>query len=66
MLTERCVKRTAADNYLEKVNGRKGPGFIVGNTVVDLVFLRHALATIAALASSLLVYLTGLAHDDAA
>ena len=48
------------------MNGRKGPGFIIGNTVVDLVFLRHALATIAALASSLLVYLAGLADDDAA
>ena len=48
------------------MNGRKGPGFIIGNTVVDLVFLRHALATIAALGSSLLVYLAGLADDDAA
>ena len=48
------------------MNGRKGPGFIIGNTVVDLVLLRQALATMATLGSSLMVYLAGLADDDSA
>ena len=54
-----------ADNYLVETNGRKGPGFTVGNTVVDLNFLRHALATLAAAGSSLFVYLFGLGQDYA-
>ena len=47
-------------NYLVETTDRKGPGFIVGTTVIDLEKMRAAMITIATMGSSLAVYLLEL------
>ena len=61
----RMERAARLHQYLISLNNRKGPGFIIGNTVVDLVFMKQLVGMAIGFGSSVVVYLAHLGGQHA-
>ena len=60
----RMERASRLHQYLISLNNLRGPGFIIGNVVIDKVFLKQLLTTVVAFGSSAVVFLVHVGTDQ--